>query len=52
MLGMSTRGGLFVSAFLAVSVMYQVIMSAATKLYYSFRISGGGKRDNVGRLIS
>ena len=52
MLGMSTRGGLFVSAFLAVSVMDQVVMLAAAKSCYSFRMSGREKRDNIGRLIS
>ena len=52
MLGMSARGGLFVSAFLAVSVVYQVVTSAATKSCYSFRMSGREKCDYVGRLIS
>jgi len=52
MLGMSARGGLFVSAFLAVSVVYQVVMSTATKSCYSARLGGREKCDNVGRLIS
>ena len=52
MLGMSARGGLFESAFLAVSVVYQVVLSAATKSCYFFRMSGREKRDNVRRLIS
>ena len=52
MLGMSARRGLFVSAFLAVSVVYQVVMSVATKSCYSFRMSGREKGDNVGRLMS
>ena len=52
MLGMSARGGLFVSAFLAVSVVYQVVMSSATKACYSLRMSGREKCDNIGRLMS
>ena len=52
MLGMSTRGGLFVSAFLAVSVVYQVVTLASAKSCYSFRMGGREKRDNIGCLIS
>jgi len=51
MLGMPARGGLFVSAFLAVSVMDQVVMSALAELCYSFRMSGREERDNIGCLI-
>ena len=52
MLGMSTRGGRFVSAFLAVSVMYQVVMSALAQACHSVRMSGRKESDNIGCLIS
>jgi len=52
MLGMSTRGGLFVSAFLAVGVVDQVVISSATKSCYTSWPGGRKKCDNVGRLIS
>eukprot|EP00534_Pseudo-nitzschia_fraudulenta_P008664 CAMPEP_0201139280 /NCGR_PEP_ID=MMETSP0851-20130426/722_1 /ASSEMBLY_ACC=CAM_ASM_000631 /TAXON_ID=183588 /ORGANISM="Pseudo-nitzschia fraudulenta, Strain WWA7" /LENGTH=79 /DNA_ID=CAMNT_0047411051 /DNA_START=1 /DNA_END=240 /DNA_ORIENTATION=+ len=49
---MPARGGLFVSAFLAVGVVDQVVISSATKSCYTSWPGGREKCDNVGRLIS
>ena len=47
MLGMSTRGRLFLSTLLAISVMDQVVLATVAKSGRSLRMSGWEKRSNI-----
>ena len=47
MLGMLTRGQVFLLTFLAISIMYQVVLAAAAEACHSLKMSRWEKRGDI-----